>query len=82
MLWTETTADIKWAECCSYECAICQQFRADKSCSIPALLQALEALRKLRTEKTAEIKQFRLQLEHLKTHKVRCIATLLSPLCL
>lgn len=34
------------------------------------MVQALEALRKLRTEKAAEIKQFKLQLDHLKTHKV------------
>lgn len=26
-------------------------------------------MRKLRTEKTAEVKEFRLRLEHLKTHK-------------
>ena len=31
--------------------------------------QALQEMRKLRTEKTAEVKEFRLQLEHLKTHK-------------
>ncbi len=35
--------------------------------------QALEALRKLRSEKTAEIKQFRLALDHTKTHKVHPI---------
>lgn len=31
--------------------------------------QALQEMRKLRTEKTAEVKEFRLRLEHLKTHK-------------
>lgn len=31
--------------------------------------KALETLRKLRTEKTQEVKQFTLQLAHLKTHK-------------
>lgn len=31
--------------------------------------QALEALRKLRTEKMAEVKEFKLRLEHLRTHK-------------
>lgn len=31
--------------------------------------QALEALRKLRTEKTQEVKEMRLKLEHLKTNK-------------
>ena len=31
--------------------------------------QALEALRKLRTEKLAEVKEFKLRLEHLRTHK-------------
>lgn len=31
--------------------------------------QALEALRKLKTEKTAEAREFKLRLEHLKTHK-------------
>lgn len=38
--------------------------------------QALEALRKLRSEKTAEIKQFRLALDHTKTHKVHPIPPL------
>ena len=33
------------------------------------MLQALEALRKLRTEKVQEAKEMRLKLEHLKTHK-------------
>ena len=33
------------------------------------MLQALQEMRKLRTEKTAEVKEFRLRLEHLKTHK-------------
>ena len=32
-------------------------------------MQALEALRKLRTEKMAEVKEFRLRLDHLRTHK-------------
>ena len=32
-------------------------------------LQALEALRKLRSEKAAEAKEFKLKLDHLKTHK-------------
>lgn len=32
-------------------------------------VQALEALRKLRTEKMAEVKEFRLRLDHLRTHK-------------
>ena len=32
-------------------------------------LQALQEMRKLRVEKTAEVKEFRLRLEHLKTHK-------------
>lgn len=41
--------------------------------------QALEALRKLRSEKTAEIKQFRLALDHTKTHKVHPIPAPLSP---
>ena len=31
--------------------------------------QALQEMRKLRTEKTAEVKEFKLRLEHLKTHK-------------
>ena len=31
--------------------------------------QALEALRKLRTEKMAEVKEFKLRLDHLRTHK-------------
>ena len=31
--------------------------------------QALEALRKLKSEKTAEAREFKLRLEHLKTHK-------------
>ncbi|KAA6427219.1 MAG: DNA repair Rad50 [Trebouxia sp. A1-2] len=31
--------------------------------------KALQEMRKLRTEKTAEVKEFRLRLEHLKTHK-------------
>jgi hypothetical protein len=38
----------------------------------------LEVLRKLRTEKTAEIKQLKLQLDHLKTHKVAAADWLLS----
>lgn len=33
------------------------------------VVQALQEMRKLRTEKTAEVKEFRLRLEHLKTHK-------------
>ena len=33
------------------------------------VMQALQEMRKLRTEKTAEVKEFRLRLEHLKTHK-------------
>ena len=33
------------------------------------MAQALEALRKLRAEKTAEVKEFRLRLDHLRTHK-------------
>ena len=33
-----------------------------------ATWQALQEMRKLRTEKTAEVKEFRLRLEHLKTH--------------
>ena len=39
--------------------------------SLPKLacMQALEALRKLRTEKMAEVKEFRLRLDHLRTHK-------------
>ena len=32
-------------------------------------MQALEALRKLRTEKMAEVKEFKLRLDHLRTHK-------------
>ena len=32
-------------------------------------MQALEALRKLRTEKVAEVKEFKLRLDHLRTHK-------------
>ena len=32
-------------------------------------MQALEALRKLKAEKTQEGKEFKLRLEHLKTHK-------------
>ena len=32
-------------------------------------IQALQEMRKLRTEKTAEVKEFKLRLEHLKTHK-------------
>lgn len=32
-------------------------------------------LRKLRSEKTAEIKQLKLQLDHLKTHKVAAAST-------
>ena len=31
--------------------------------------QALQEMRKLRTEKTGEVKEVRLRLEHLKTHK-------------
>lgn len=42
------------------------------------LLQALEALRKLRTEKSQEVKELKLKLEHTKTLKdqasVRCVA--------
>lgn len=37
-------------------------------------MQALETLRKLRTEKTQEVKQFKLQLDHLKTHRVITVA--------
>ena len=33
------------------------------------VMQALQEMRKLRTEKTAEVKEFKLRLEHLKTHK-------------
>ena len=33
------------------------------------MVQALEALRKLRTEKMAEVKEFRLRLDHLRTLK-------------
>lgn len=33
--------------------------------------QALEALRKLRTEKTSDIKSFKLAHEHTKTHKAQ-----------
>ena len=32
-------------------------------------VQALEALRKLRLEKVAELREFKLRLDHLKTHK-------------
>ena len=39
-------------------------------------MQALEALRKLRTEKSSEIKQYKLQLDHLKTHKVSLLNAL------
>lgn len=39
------------------------------SLSLGASAQALEALRKLRTEKMAEVKEFRLRLDHLRTHK-------------
>ena len=40
-------------------------------CSSFLDLQALEALRKLKSEKTQEVKEFKLRLDHLKTHKVR-----------
>lgn len=36
---------------------------------MPIAWQALEALRKLRTEKMAEVKEFKLRLDHLRTHK-------------
>ena len=33
-------------------------------------MQALEALRKLKTEKVQETKELKLKLEHVRTHKV------------
>ena len=46
----------------------------DLPCPLPtlshcAVWQALEALRKLRTEKVQETKELKLKLEHLRTHK-------------
>lgn len=38
-------------------------------CTLCVGPQALEALRKLRTEKVQEAKEMKLKLEHLKTHK-------------
>lgn len=33
------------------------------------MVQALEAIRKMKTEKSHEIKEFKLKLDHLKTHR-------------
>ncbi len=42
---------------------------SNATCRPQLAVQALEALRKLRTEKMAEVKEFKLRLEHLRTHK-------------
>ena len=40
-----------------------------ESVPLHACMKALEALRKLRTEKVQEARELKLKLEHLKTHK-------------
>ena len=55
--------------CCWYEGIYFVVASSNATCRPQLAVQALEALRKLRTEKMAEVKEFKLRLEHLRTHK-------------
>ena len=49
--------------------ALCSPLPPGHECMRGVLQQALEALRKLRSEKVAELKEFKLRLAHLATHR-------------
>lgn len=58
-----------WARCCKWGHYVWFSSKVVLLVTIPDAWQALEALRKLKSEKTAEAREFKLRLEHLKTHK-------------